>query len=286
MALGSSDAAVHYNAGFIVLSYLVSLVGCITTLELLHRKTSRQGLYNWYLLAASSICMGGIGIWSMHFIGNRAIVLNDGKAGTQIVYSVAFTAVSFFLPIVVLLVAFYLLGVVDRGNWYWIAVSGLLTGTAVCGMHYVGQLGISNYDISYHVQNVIGAAVIAVVASFIALSVFFKLRDTWTDSWWKRSFCAAMLACAVSGMHWTAAVGTLYQLRGQPGSRSTRSREQTVIVCTALVRLLLGVPQTQLTYFAVYRRMHSATGTHDAWWLQEKKIAKSGQAPSPCLRVF
>jgi NO-binding membrane sensor protein with MHYT domain len=240
MTLNINDAAVHYNAGFIVLSYFVSLVGCITTLELLHRRTSRRGLYNWYLLVASCICMGGIGIWSMHFIGNRAIVLNDGKAGTQIAYSVAFTAVSFFLPIVVLLVAFYLLGVIDRGNWYWTAASGLLTGTAVCGMHYVGQLGISNYDISYHVGNVVGAAVIAVVASFIALSVFFKLRDTWTDSWWKRSFCAAVLACAVSGMHWTAAVGTLYHFKGQPRA-PTHTRDQTVTVCAVLVRSLPGV---------------------------------------------
>ena len=39
---------VGYNPGFIVLSYLVSLVGAATTLELLHRRTSRNGLYNWY----------------------------------------------------------------------------------------------------------------------------------------------------------------------------------------------------------------------------------------------
>jgi NO-binding membrane sensor protein with MHYT domain len=237
MALNSSHVAVHYNAGFIVLSYLVSLVGCITTLELLQRRTSRRGLYNWYLLVASCICMGGIGIWSMHFIGNRAIVLNDGNAGSQILYSGGFTAASFFLPIVVLLVAFYLLGVVDRGNWYYIAASGLLTGTAVCGMHYVGQLGISNYNIGYHEQNVVGAAIISVVASFIALSVFFKLRDTWTDSWWKRSLCAAVLAGAVSGMHWTAAVGTVYHYRGTLKAPSTRSREQTVIVCAVLVSI-------------------------------------------------
>lgn len=181
--------------------------------------------------------MGGIGIWSMHFIGNRAIVLNEGKAGDQILYSGGFTAASFFLPIVVLLVAFYLLGVVDWGNWYYIAASGLLTGTAVCGMHYVGQLGISNYTISYHVQNVVGAAIISVLASFIALSVFFKLRDTWTDSWWKRSSCAAVLAGAVSGMHWTAAAGTVYHYGGTLKAPSTRSREQTVIVCAVLVSI-------------------------------------------------
>lgn len=39
---------VSYMPGFIVLSYVVSVMGCITTLELLHRRTSRSGLYNWY----------------------------------------------------------------------------------------------------------------------------------------------------------------------------------------------------------------------------------------------
>lgn len=40
-------AHARYNAGYIVLSYIVSLAGCVTTLELLHRRTSRLGLYNW-----------------------------------------------------------------------------------------------------------------------------------------------------------------------------------------------------------------------------------------------
>lgn len=37
-----------YSAGFIVLSYFVSVVGCWTALELLHKRTSTRGLYNWY----------------------------------------------------------------------------------------------------------------------------------------------------------------------------------------------------------------------------------------------
>lgn len=83
--------AVSYLAGYIFLSYVVSTMGCATTLELLHRRTSKSGLYNWYILLTSSVTMGGIGIWCMHFIGNRAIVLGDGAAQIQIVYSVTFT---------------------------------------------------------------------------------------------------------------------------------------------------------------------------------------------------
>ncbi|KAL9623126.1 MAG: hypothetical protein Q9160_002640 [Pyrenula sp. 1 TL-2023] len=179
--------------------------------------------------------MGGVGIWCMHFIGNRAIVLANGEIDEQIVYSSLFTAVSFFLPIVVLLGAFYILGASGKATPYYIALSGLLTGLAVCGMHYVGQLGISNYLCSYQVAFVAGAAVIAVFASIVALSVFFRLRETWTNSWWKRGMCGSVLGCAVSGMHWTATAGTSYKFKGRANAAAGQlSRTQTVIVCTVL----------------------------------------------------
>ena len=42
-----------YDPGFIVLSYLVSLAGCWTSLELLHRRTGSRGYYNWYVNTAT-----------------------------------------------------------------------------------------------------------------------------------------------------------------------------------------------------------------------------------------
>ena len=172
----------------------------------------------------------------MHFIGNRAIQIDNGNG--QIGYSSGFTAISFFLPIGVLLAAFYLLAVTSsKAGGLFLAISGFLTGTAVCGMHYVGQLGIVNYHCHYRTANVAGAGLIAVLASLVALSTFFRLQENWTNSWWKRSLCGSILAGAVSGMHWTAAVGTSYQAIGTSQLQSTlMSRAQTVIVCTVLVR--------------------------------------------------
>ena len=36
-----------YSIGFVVLSYAVSYIGALTTLELLHLRTSHRGAYNW-----------------------------------------------------------------------------------------------------------------------------------------------------------------------------------------------------------------------------------------------
>lgn len=180
--------------------------------------------------------MGGIGIWCMHFIGNRAIVLGDGAPQIQIVYNVAFTGTSFVLPVVVLLAAFYSVGVEEKPGYIRILIGGFLTGASVCGMHYVGQLGISNYQCAYDVANVVGSAAIAIFSSITALGIFFRWRASWTDSWWRRGCCACLLAAAVSGMHWTASVGTTYTERDESIKHGSQlSRSQTVIVCAVLV---------------------------------------------------
>lgn len=40
-------AVQNYNGGIIVVSYLISVVGAQTTLELLTQRTHIHGLYNW-----------------------------------------------------------------------------------------------------------------------------------------------------------------------------------------------------------------------------------------------
>ncbi|KAL2853275.1 hypothetical protein BJY01DRAFT_78737 [Aspergillus pseudoustus] len=227
--------SVSYLPGYIILSYVVSVMGCTTTLELLHRRTSAAGFYNWYLLLTSAISMGGIGIWCMHFIGNRAIVLGDGDNNIQVVYSMSFTGVSFILPVCVLLTAFYAAGTGEKAGYLRIMLGGMLTGGSVCGMHYVGQLGISNYTCSYKTANVVGAAIIAVFASTAALAVFFRWRASWTNRWWRRGVCGLLLGVAVSGMHWTAAVGTSYSGHDPSANLGGQlSRTQTVIICSVL----------------------------------------------------
>jgi NO-binding membrane sensor protein with MHYT domain len=41
-----------YNAGFVALSYIVSLVGAGSTLELINRRTGLRGLFNQYVSAS------------------------------------------------------------------------------------------------------------------------------------------------------------------------------------------------------------------------------------------
>ncbi|KAH8652810.1 hypothetical protein BGZ60DRAFT_420285 [Tricladium varicosporioides] len=226
-----------FSAGYVVLSYLVSYVGAWTTLELINRRTAGRGLYNWSLLFGSSISMGGVSIWCMHYISNQAIILGDGEPSMQIAYSPLFTTVSFFVPILVLLAAFTALGSDDGVSLIRVTIGGTLAGLAICGMHYLGQAGISNYTSGYNIGNVVGSVIVAVVASIVALTVFFVLRATWTNSLWKRALCGLILAGAVFGMHWLASVGTQYRLRKynpNPSGSHDITGNTTVIVVIVL----------------------------------------------------
>ena len=172
----------------------------------------------------------------MHFVGNRAIEMADGQPEFQISYNPAFTAASFFLPIGVVGLAFFFFSTAEKVGVFATLLGGLLTGAAVCGMHFMGQLGISNYQPIYVRAYVVGSAIIAVAASTVALSIFFYLRTTWTDSWFKRMACAFLLATSISGMHWVATVGTTYRLKaGMARFENRLSRQVTVVVVLCLV---------------------------------------------------
>lgn len=186
------------------------------------------------LLISAAVTMGGIAIWCMHFIGNRAIEMADGEPSLQIAYSSGFTAFSFFMPILVLVAAFVAIGTNDKVSWWRVAIGGTLAGAAICGMHYLGNASINNYVCIYNIANVVGAALIAVAASIIALSLFFVFRAGWTSSWWKRIISAVLLAGAVSGMHWCASTGTSYKLIALAGDNNQLSRNETVIVVICL----------------------------------------------------
>jgi NO-binding membrane sensor protein with MHYT domain len=142
---------------------------------------------------------------------------------------------SFFVPIIVLMAAFVAIGSSDAVSWWRVSLGGLLCGAAVCGMHYLGNASIENYTCVYKLPYLVGSAVIAVAASTIALSMFFIFRGMWANMWWKRLLSALLLAGAVSGMHWCAAVGTQFRLRPVHAGGRGASQNATVIAVICLV---------------------------------------------------
>jgi NO-binding membrane sensor protein with MHYT domain len=173
----------------------------------------------------------------MHFVGNRAIVMGDGDAQIQLYYNAGYTALSAVLPVIMLYIGLFL---VDRFGttllrmYLWLVVTGLAAGLSITGMHYIGNLGTSNYTLSNNHRNIIGACAIAVITCWFSFTVIFHLRERWITVWYGRLGCATLLTTAVCGMHWTASVGTSYRLRSL--ETDIGNRNGNVIVASALVR--------------------------------------------------
>ncbi|KAK5162749.1 hypothetical protein LTR04_003026 [Oleoguttula sp. CCFEE 6159] len=250
----------HINPGIVVASYFVSLAGTITTVEQLHRRVTGKKWLKWMQLIACAVSMGLIGIWCMHFIGNRAIVLANGEYQLQLFYSPGFTTISVFLPIVCLFFAFAVAELRLKSTFKercCFLFAGIVAGLSIVGMHYIGNLGIVNYRLEYLPGYIAGACVVAVVDCVGTLVLFFYWKELWINRLWRRLLCAASLALAVSAMHWVASVGCEYRFKGIENRPSGSTRNTTLIIAVALCTLACAVCAV-IVWSSHVRRKHDA----------------------------
>lgn len=80
-------------------------------------------------------------------------------------------------------------------------------------MHYSAAFKLQDLDVGYSAVTVVFALILACVAATVALSLFFRLREQWQDSFWKRCVCAVFLAAAVCGMHYLGLGGASYRAK-------------------------------------------------------------------------
>ena len=95
---------------------------------------------------------------------NRAITLGDGRDSLQLVYAPGFTILSVFLPVIGLTAAFAAAEyrtAKPLHHWLALSITGIIAGLSIVGMHYIGNLGISNYKLKYNPRFLAAAFVIA-----------------------------------------------------------------------------------------------------------------------------
>ena len=184
----------------------------------------------------------------MHFIGNRAIVLGDGSKKLQLVYGPGYSVLSAFLPIVVLTVAFGLAELQwksARSHWIGLIITGICSGLSVVGMHYVGNLGISNYKLQYRPGTFTASFIIAISDCLTVMLLFYTWREKWISHFYKRLICSSVLAAGISAMHFTAASNCVYYFQHYSDSNAVLSRNIQVIIagvfCGAAGLAMLGL---------------------------------------------
>lgn len=183
---------VTYDPVLVVLSILIAVCGGYTCFHLMDRLTRLYETAWKTTLVAASIAIGG-GIWAMHFVGMLALHLP-----VTIGYDLQKTLLSAMIAIGVTAIALYLVtfGKVTRIRT---AISGVLMGSGISGMHYVGMGAIrGNCLVSYNPSLVSLSVVVGIGASFMALYLSLRVRNKL-----KQVPAAGAMGLGISGMHYT-----------------------------------------------------------------------------------
>jgi diguanylate cyclase (GGDEF)-like protein len=188
-----------YNTWLVSLSIGVAMLVSYTALRLAARVATSERPATRLWLAAGAVAMG-VGIWSMHFIGMLAFSLPIPLA-----YDVPTTLAS--LVIAMFTSGFALILTSGRRLTFpRLAGGAVAMGAGICAMHYTGMAAIVIVPgIGYDPKLVALSIAIAVTASFVALWLFFQLRDGHSRLHrLARVAAAVVMGLAISGMHYTA----------------------------------------------------------------------------------
>jgi NO-binding membrane sensor protein with MHYT domain len=184
-----------FDPSYVILSFIVSAVGAFVALTAAAniaaapsgRRIDRINLW------AAALALGGIGIWSMHFIGMLAL-----HADLGIGYAMPETLASLLIAVAGTGYALHCVAR-HRGSVRHVLIAGAVLGLAVCAMHYLGMYGMRFGGFLQWSPGLVAASVgIAWLAATAAMALAFAVR-----SLAGRARVALVMAGAVCAMHYT-----------------------------------------------------------------------------------
>ncbi len=197
-----------WDIPLVALSVLAAMIGSFTALTHAQRMRESSGRSAWIWMTAGGITLG-LAIWSMHFIGMLAFHLP-----IPLGYDLPLTLLSALPAIAAALLGFYVLREPDI-SIVRIIVSGVLMGLGISIMHYTGMAALKmSPPISYDPLIFILSVAIAVIASWGALLMMYQGERIKIPMLPRFALGSVIMGLAISGMHYTAMLGTQIQ----PGS--------------------------------------------------------------------
>jgi diguanylate cyclase (GGDEF)-like protein/PAS domain S-box-containing protein len=199
---------INWDIPLVVLSVLVAMIGSFTALTHAQRMRESSGRPVWIWMTVGGITLG-LAIWSMHFIGMLAFHLP-----IPLGYDLPLTLFSAFPAVAAAMLGFYVLREADIGAAR-IIVSGILMGLGISVMHYTGMAALKmSPPIRYDPLTFTLSVAIAVIASWGALLMMYQGGRIKIPALPRFLLGSVIMGLAISGMHYTAMLGTQIQ----PGS--------------------------------------------------------------------
>lgn len=233
----------QYNPVLVTLSYLVSVLGAYTALQLaiaIPKAGSARDKRKAILEAGAA--MGGGAIWAMHFIAMLAFEMD-----MPVSYDVFITLLS-----AVIGMASCSVGLAIAGSGVFslekLLPAGIFMGCGVAGMHYAGMAAmLMPAEVHYNLNILMVSVIIAVIASCVALWMAFHMRGQV-----QIIGSAVIMGLAVCGMHYTGMLAARYEATGvikEPTFAGAVSGEylgiSIFLVSAALLLVALAITQAR-----------------------------------------
>ena len=189
----NSLVTTSYNEGLVIFSYLISVTGAFIALTAAGRIQRGRGRANAVSIASAGLALGGIGVWSMHFIGMLALRMDVGLG-----YSMVETGISLVAAVFITALAFQIVAYNPQSTPRLLC-AGTLLGMGAVVMHYLGMYGMrfaGHFQWNYAVVGL--SVLIALVAATVALWLAFN-----TTKISARLLAACVMGIAVCAMHYT-----------------------------------------------------------------------------------
>ncbi|MDQ1902930.1 EAL domain-containing protein [Paracoccus sp. WLY502] len=193
-----------FNALLVSVSVVIAVAGAYAALDLAaraHREPQDRLLW----ISAAALAFGA-GVWSMHFVGMLAY-----RAPVPVSYDVALTGTSLVAVLVASWCGFNL-AARRSTRWWTIPAAGVVTGTGVCAMHYIGMAGMQmpaemSYDPGLFAISILCALASSTLALWLAFRQLSMVQGV---------IGAIILGTGVSGLHYIGMaavhIGTMHEV--------------------------------------------------------------------------
>lgn len=221
---------IEHDPTLVALSLLVAIQASYVGLNLALRVSQAFALNRRLLIAGAALSFA-VGIWAMHFVGMLA-----ARLPVTVDYVVLPTLLSFLVCVLVVGIAVYLATLRSQRLLF---IAATVMGVGIASMHYIGMQALhASAHMVHNPVYVLASVLIAVIASGLALWLAFA-----SDTSPPLLVCAAVLGCAISGMHYTAMAGlTLHPIAGSsPPGTPAISGDLLAVIVSVVAFLVSGV---------------------------------------------
>lgn len=196
----------EYNDLFVLVSVAVAFLSCFTALDLAERML-RGRKENRYVLMISVIL--GTGMWSMHFIGMRAMEME-----IKVSYSLPLLLFSLIIPIAASYMLFLMLNNPHTRSRIYLALGGILFSSGILIMHFSGILAMK---MAAAYEQDLFAIVLAVLFALVVPVITASYDPKWLENAYnmfsvKKLLLVLTLTGAFTGIHYAAMAGASFTL--------------------------------------------------------------------------